>query len=85
MKGYLTANRIAFKFVHELAYLVRLCMTADAEFSALLDCASELQDYATDIRYPSEEMEPPTLQDAREAVQRAETIRSSVCGKLEKP
>jgi len=82
LKGYLTSKGIPFKFVHELAYLVRLCMNDDAGFSVLLDPAIELQDYATDARYPSEEFEPPTLEEAREAVERAGLIRDYVSHKL---
>ena len=82
LKGYLTAKGIPFKFVHELAYLVRLCIKADPDFSFLLQSAAELQDYATDARYPSEEFEPPTPDEAREAIKRAAHISDYVRSKL---
>lgn len=61
LKGYLVFHQIPFKFVHELAYLTRLCMNHDDEFRDLLDAASTLQDYATSVRYPSEDLEPLSL------------------------
>lgn len=82
LKGYLVSKQIPFKFVHELAYLVKLCLKTDPEFPSLLDPAAELQDYATDTRYPSEEFEPPTCEEAREALQRAMRIREFVIDKL---
>ena len=82
LKGYLVSKGIAFKFVHELAYLVRLCTEADAEFSSILAAASELQDYATDVRYPMEDVMPPSSEEAREANERAELIRNFVRRRL---
>jgi HEPN domain-containing protein len=85
LKGYLVANRVAFKFVHELAYLVRLCASVDPRFSTLLGPAAELQDYATDVRYPSEEFEPLAADEAGEAVSRARRIREFVLANLDSP
>ena len=82
LKGYLVSKQTPFRFVHELAYLIRLCMETDPDFSALLDSAAELQDYATDARYPSEEFEPPTSKEAEEALKRAERIRKFVLSRL---
>jgi HEPN domain-containing protein len=42
LKGYLVARSVPFKFVHELAYLTRLCIEQEPEFSAMIDVASEL-------------------------------------------
>ena len=86
LKGYLVSKEMPFKFVHELAYLVRLCMNADPDFSALLDAAAELQDYSSDVRYPSEEFISPSREEAQEAVERAKSIRDFVLSRLsEKP
>ena len=78
LKGYLVAKAIEFRCVHELAYLVRLCMGVESDFSTLLPPAAELQDYATDVRYPPDESEVLTQDDAREAVQRAHEVRDFV-------
>lgn len=82
LKGYLTARNIAFKFVHELAYLVRLCIAADGEFASLLGPASELQDYASDVRYPVEGIDDPSPDEAREAIGRARAIREFVRSRM---
>ena len=58
LKGYLVSREVPFRFVHELAYLARLCMDTDSDFAALLGPAAELQDYASDVRYPLEGAEP---------------------------
>jgi HEPN domain-containing protein len=83
LKGFLVAHLVPFKYVHELAYLVRLCRDIDAGFSELLTPATELQDYASDVRYPSHTAQPITKEDATEALQRAEQIRAFVLRALE--
>ena len=82
LKGYLVTRKVPFKFVHELAYLVRLCMDADKDFESLLTPASELQDYATDVRYPPESEGFPTSEDGWAAVERAKTIRRFILSKV---
>ena len=82
LKGYLTHRDVPFKFVHALAYLVRLCMSADRSFADVLSEAAELQDYATDARYPIEGVREPTLKDARKAVARARAIRKFVRARI---
>ncbi|WP_035985648.1 HEPN domain-containing protein [Leptolyngbya sp. KIOST-1] len=78
LKGYLVAHSIPFKFVHELVYLTRLCGKQEPKFSNLLDIASELQDYATGVRYPDDELEEPTPQEAQRAIVCAEEVRAFV-------
>ena len=78
LKGYLVARSIPFKFVHELAYLTRLCVEQEPEFSEIIDIASELQDYATGVRYPDDELDEPTLQEAQKAVACAKEIRDFI-------
>ena len=78
LKGYLVARSIPFKFVHELAYLTRLCVEQEPEFSEIIDIASELQDYATGVRYPDDELDELTLQEAQKAVACAKEIRDFI-------
>jgi HEPN domain-containing protein len=78
LKGYLVARSIPFKFVHELAYLTQLCVEQEPEFSEIIDIASELQDYATGVRYPDDELDEPTLQEAQKAVACAKEIRAFI-------
>lgn len=76
LKGYLIAQKMPFKFVHQLAYLVRLCVEVDPEFIKLLDSASKLQGYATDVRYPPKE--DPSPDDARKALAQNKAVRDFV-------
>ncbi len=78
LKGYLVARSVPFKFVHELVYLTRLCIEQEPEFSAIIDVASELQDYATGVRYPDDELDEPTFQEAQRAVTCAKEVRAFV-------
>ncbi|MGG6242162.1 HEPN domain-containing protein [Nodosilinea sp. AN01ver1] len=78
LKGYLVARGIPFKFVHELTYLTQLCAEQKPEFTEIIDIASELQDYATGVRYPDDELDEPTLQEAQRALTCAKEIRAFV-------
>jgi HEPN domain-containing protein len=78
LKGFLVAHRVPFKHVHGLAYLVKLCMDVEPGFDTLLTSAAELQDYASDVRYPSLAVEAPTPEEAGEAIERAEQIKEFV-------
>ncbi|PSN14032.1 hypothetical protein C7293_13370 [filamentous cyanobacterium CCT1] len=64
--------------MHELAYLTRLCAEQEPEFTEIIDIASELQDYATGVRYPDDELDEPTIQEAQRALTCAKEIRAFV-------
>lgn len=78
LKGYLVSRSVPFKFVYDLTYLTQLCVEQEPEFSELVDVASELQDYATGVRYPDDDLDEPTLQAAQKAVICAKEIRAFV-------
>lgn len=83
LKGFLVSRDIQFKFVHELTYLLDLCLKADEEFESLMPDAAELEDFATEARYPgAEEPQPVTAADAKLAVGRARRIREIVQKKM---
>lgn len=82
LKGYLVARSIPFKFVHELVYLTQLCMAQDPTFSAIIDMASELQDYATDVRYPRDDMDEPTIEETQRSVVCAKEIREFILRRM---
>lgn len=82
LKGYLIARSVQFKFVHELVYLARLCVEQEPEFSEIIDIASKLQDYATGVRYPDDELDEPTFQEAKRAVTCAQEIRAFVIQRI---
>jgi HEPN domain-containing protein len=62
LKAYLTHQDVLFKKTHDLTVLVRLCMEFDERFEALLDAAEVLTPYATQFRYPSDQVEPDKIE-----------------------
>jgi HEPN domain-containing protein len=84
LKGYLVSRGVTFKLVHELAYLVRLSSECDGDFESLLGLAAELEDYASDVRYPIDGVLPPTHEDAQEAIRRAKAIREFVLSRMDR-
>lgn len=82
LKGYLVAKRISFRFVHDLGYLVHLCTGTNPAFEQMEEQALRLTEYATESRYPREDDQPCTEQDAREAIALADGIRRFVRGHI---
>ncbi len=82
LKGYLIVRSVQFKFVHELAYLTRLCIEQEPKFSEIIDIASELQDYATGVRYPDDDLDEPSFQEAQRAVTCAKEVRAFVIQRI---
>ena len=78
LKGYLVARDVPFRFVHDLDYLIQLCMDLNAAFADLIPAADFLNAYIATSRYPSEPDEEPDLEAAREALQRAQQIAQFV-------
>jgi HEPN domain-containing protein len=62
LKAYLTHHDVLFKKTHDLTVLTRLCMEFDERFEALLDAAEVLTPYATQFRYPSDQVEPDKIE-----------------------
>ncbi len=62
LKAYLTHHDVLFKKTHDLTVLVRLCMEFDERFESLLDAAEILTPYATQFRYPSDQVEPDKME-----------------------
>jgi len=54
LKAYLIFQSTAFRFSHDLIYLLDLITQKDTEFASYYDTVSELQGYAVEIRYPNE-------------------------------
>lgn len=78
LKGFLAARGVAFRFVHDLVYLTQLCMQVDPEFAGVLPAAEVLGQYATKVRYPSDEEAGPNEDAAREAIDLAEQLSAFV-------
>jgi HEPN domain-containing protein len=78
LKGYLVAHDVSFRFVHDLGYLINLCADLDPAFADLRPAAVALNPYVATVRYPSEAAPEPNIEKAREAIQLAQQIATSV-------
>ena len=74
LKGYLIAQSISFRFVHDLVYLTQLCAAQELVFEELMSAAEILGEYGVTIRYPMEGSEEPDIEAAREAIRLAEQV-----------
>jgi len=83
LKGYLQEKEIRFSLIHPLDPLLKLCLTADAEFETLRSDLESLDFYAVRIRYPG----VPTQTDevAHKAFAAATRVRAFVRQKLGLP
>ena len=74
LKGYLIAQSISFRFVHDLIYLTQLCAAQETAFEELMSAAEILGEYGVTMRYPMEGSEEPDIEAAREAIELAEQV-----------
>jgi len=82
LKAFLIYNRVDFEKVHNLEYLLDLCVEKDGSFEELRNAAELMAPFAVDIRYPGY-MEISKGQ-MEKALSSAERIYSFVTGKLPK-
>ncbi|MGC8867222.1 MAG: HEPN domain-containing protein, partial [Elusimicrobiales bacterium] len=81
-KAYLVFHQKYFRKTHNIAELIELCKEVDQDFIKLYDMKVEnLTPYATEIRYP-EDFYFPSKDEAKEAIEIAEKVRSFVIEKL---
>ena len=78
LKGYLIAQSISFRFVHDLVYLTQLCLVQEPVFGELMAAAEILGEYGVTIRYPTEGSEEPSIEAATEAIDLAEQVATLV-------
>ena len=74
LKGYLVANGVPFRLVHDLAYLIGLCTGLKPDFADLRSAAEVLTEYLAITRYPTEGSQEPDIEEAQEAIRLAEQI-----------
>jgi HEPN domain-containing protein len=82
LKGYLKSRRVSFKWIHDLRYLVDLSAQSDGGFSQLAADADTLTRAAEPSRYPGDDEDPVTVEDAKEAIQIAARVRAFVRSKM---
>lgn len=84
LKGYLVAHSIPFRYVHDLVYLIQLCMEEEPALGELMPAVESLNEYGTAMRYPEESSSPgPTVEAAKEALKLAEQVAAAICPGIE--
>jgi HEPN domain-containing protein len=73
IKAWLTAVEVVFTKTHSLEILVKLCIPSEPGFQQFLNHAIELTPFATEFRYPGEELEP-LQEEASRALSLADDI-----------
>jgi len=81
LKAYLVVLGIPFTKTHEIGELITKCENKDKKISAFKEEADKLTDYAIDVRYPEELLEP-TLEEAKEAFEIAEKMKEFVLNRI---
>jgi HEPN domain-containing protein len=82
LKAFLIHRQIPFRPIHDLEVLLELITPISADFEFIRDLLLLLNDYAVDIRYPSEFA---TKDEARAAVKAMRTVRAFMRQKLGLP
>jgi HEPN domain-containing protein len=81
LKGFLHFNQIEPPRNDNLVSLCHMCMNIDNSFNALLSQCTQLNDYITDTRYPSDLV--LAIEDAKEAIVFAYSINSFIFEKID--
>lgn len=83
LKAFLTSQNIEAGRTHDIGYLLDLCAKRDNDFLGLLEKekASQLTDFAVDVRYP-EEFYIPTIEETKEYFTLAIRVKEFILGKL---
>jgi len=83
LKAYLTQHWIEFEKVHDLMYLLRLCMNKDLEFKEIEFELGKLNIYSVTPRYVFDKTIEYTVEEAKEAIEKAKKVKEFVKKKLE--
>ena len=82
LKGFLVFKNQSFEKTHHLDDLLRQCMQSENGFVNFADEVAVLNDYYIEARYPIETREDISKQEARVAIEIAETIKEFVVSKI---
>ena len=81
LKGYLVWQGVPFRKIHDLLELLNACRTIDPAFTMLQAECAALNPLSVRVRYPGFSWEF-TIEDAEDALTRAERIRALVRQRL---
>ncbi len=82
LKAYLVHEAVAFRFVHDIDYLLDQVAKVNPQLAQALRETAELTPYAVETRYPAQ-APPVTLGEARRAVQLADKAHAAVIAALQ--
>ncbi len=82
LKGFLVFHDKDFEKTHHLDELIAECKKIDSSFKDFIDEAAILNDYYIEARYPVDIKEDISLEEAREALEKALAIRDFVLSKI---
>jgi HEPN domain-containing protein len=87
LKGFLVHSEAGFARVHDLRYLLNLCLEIDAEFERLAEEIDDLNSYAVEPRYPADLPIHYPAEEARHAIDLAvrvlDFVRDQIPSNLE--
>jgi HEPN domain-containing protein len=83
LKAFLISKNKEVAKTHDLSFLISECIKIDSEFKELFDKGIDLMGvYAVEMRYPGD-MYIPSLEEAKDAISKAEYVKDFVMRKLE--
>lgn len=77
-KAFLTANAVSFRKVHDLRYLLNLCISKEPSFECLDNAVSVLNRYYIEARYPLDMPVRYPVEEAQKAADLAYEVREFV-------
>lgn len=81
LKAFLLWHDVPFRKTHSIEEIGEACLALDETLRHLIDCAAPLTEYAWRYRYPAFP-EPPTQEEAEEALAIARQVRDAVLSRL---
>jgi len=83
LKAFLISKNKEVAKTHDLSFSINECIKIDIEFRELFDKEIDLMSvYAVEMRYPGD-MYIPSLEEAKDAISKAEYVKEFVMRKLE--
>lgn len=82
LKAYLIHRRSPLKRVHDLRFLLNMCIDLDASFAKLTEAIEVLNSYYIETRYPMDMPICYPLKEAKKAVELAYNVRDFTITKI---
>lgn len=83
LKCYLVYQRVRFQKIHDLIVLLNLCLTKDKSLDSLRENLEILNQYYVETKYPLDMSIDYSIEEAKEAIQKASIILETIKDKIE--